>query len=105
MCIVMNWMARERMADMTTVASGAHGHPEVDAMQDLMAQMVEGQTKMMEAITTLAENQVRLQEAIEALRASTAELQAATGELARGMALLQADVTLLVARDDSRDDS
>ena len=90
---------------MTTVASGAHGHPEVDNMQDLMAQLVDGQTKMMEAITTLAENQVRLQEAIEALRASTTELQAATGELARGLAVVQADVALLVARNDSRDDS
>lgn len=112
MIVIMNFTVRERMADMTTVASGAHGHPEVDNMQDLMAQLVDGQTKMMSAITVLTENQVRLQEATEALQASTAklqastaELQASTGELARGMALLQADVTLLVARDDSRDDS
>ena len=99
LCIAMGLMAQERMGDMTTVASGAHAHPEVDAMQDMMAQMVEAQTNMMEAITTLAEGQVRLQEGIEALRESTAELQAATGELARALAIVQADVALLVARD------
>ena len=118
----MNLMARERMADMTTVASGAHGHPEVDIMQDLMAQWVDGQAKMMSAITALTENQARMQEtmmvmqetisvmqesiatlheSLDVLRASTAALQAATGDLARGLAIVQADVALLVARDDS----
>ena len=127
LCIAMNLMARERMADMTTVASGAHGHPEVDTMQDLMAQLVDGQTNMMSAITTLTENQAKmmsaitaltenqarmqetmsvmqetiamLHESVDALRASTEALQAATGELARGLAVVQADVALLVARD------
>ena len=91
---------------MTTVASGAHAHPEVGAMQDLMAQMVDRQTEMMSAITTLAEGQVRLQEAITTLAENQArmqesilELQAATGDLARVLAVVQADVALLVARD------
>ena len=91
---------------MTTVASGAHAHPEVSAMQDLMAQMVDRQTEMMSAITTLAEGQVRLQEAITTLAENQArmqesilELQAATGDLARVLAVVQADVALLVARD------
>ena len=122
LCITMRLTARERMADMTTVASGAHGHPEVDNMQDLMAQLVDGQTKMMSAITALTENQARMQEtmmvmqetisvmqesiatlheSLDVLRASTAALQAATGDLARGLAIVQADVALLVARDDS----
>ena len=112
---------------MTTVASGAHAHPEVDTIQDMMAQLVDGQVKMMSAITALAENQARMQEtmsvmqetvsvmqetmsvmhesiatlheSVDALRASTAALQAATGELARGLAVVQADVAMLVARD------
>lgn len=104
--ITMNFMTRERMADMTTVASGAHGHPEVDTMQDLMAQLVDGQTKMMSAITALTENQAKMQEtmmvmqeSISLLHESVAELRAATGELARALAVVQADVAMLVARD------
>ena len=102
----MGLMAQERMGDMTTVASGAHAHPEVDTMQDILARVVDMQADMASALATLTENQRKMAEtmtvmldAIETLQTSTAELQASTGNLARTMALVQADVAMLVERD------